>query len=120
MLHAYRLTYPDSPHAPEMLWEWEEPYIRMLIENARIFHRKVVQRYFLTWDDLAQANQRIWETYYLARPLYQLSETWRVWLDEYREILCDVQDMLGEHGDRMRKGRFHAHQEGLSRARPQV
>ena len=70
---AYRLVYPDSSHAPEMLWEWEEPYIQMLIENARTFHRKVVQRYFLTWDDLAQENQRIWETYYLPRPLYQLS-----------------------------------------------
>jgi hypothetical protein len=96
-IHAYRLVYPDSPHAPEMLWEWEEPYIQMLIENARTFHREVVQRYFPTWDDLAQENQRIWETHYLPRPLYQLSETWRAWLDEYREIVRDVQDMIGEH-----------------------
>src|SRR5262245_25013779 len=60
MLHAYRLVYRESPHAPEMLWEWEEPYIQMLIENARTFHRGVVQCYFPTWEDLAQENQCIW------------------------------------------------------------
>src|SRR5712691_4103786 len=49
VLHAYRLIYPDSPHAPEMLWEWEEPYIHMLIQNARTFHREVVQCDFPTW-----------------------------------------------------------------------
>ena len=25
VIHSYRLVYPDSPHAPEMLWEWERP-----------------------------------------------------------------------------------------------
>jgi hypothetical protein len=83
-----------------MLWEWEEPYIQMLLENARTFHRKVVQRYFLTWDNLAQENQRIWETYDLPRPLYQLSETWRAWLDEYREIVRDVLDIYEERSRR--------------------
>ena len=97
LIHAYRLIYPDSPHVPEMLWEWEEPYIQMLIENARMFQRKVVQRYFLTWDDLAKENQRIWETFYQPRPLYQLWDTWRAWLAEYREIVQDVQDMIQEH-----------------------
>jgi len=58
-IHAYRLVYPGSPHAPEMFWEWEEPYIQMLIENARVFHREVVQCYFFAWEDLAQENQRI-------------------------------------------------------------
>ena len=111
-IHAYRLVYADSPHAPEMLWEWEEPYIQMLIENARTFHRKVVQRYFFTWDDLAQENQRIWETQYLPRPLYQLSETWRAWLDEYRDIVREVQDMLGEHSGRMRKRSMSSREKG--------
>lgn len=59
MLHAYRLVYPDSPHAPEMLWEWQEPYIQMLIHNARTFHRSVVQRYFLNWHALYRENSRI-------------------------------------------------------------
>ena len=27
MLHAYRLRYPDSPNAPEMLWEWKKEHI---------------------------------------------------------------------------------------------
>src|SRR3989454_3474346 len=99
-IHAYRLVYPDSPHAPEMLWEWEEPYIQLLIDNARTFQRTVVQRYFPTWDDLEQENRCIWETYYLPCPLYQLSETWRAWLDEYREIVRDVQDMMKEHSGR--------------------
>ena len=100
-IHTYQLVYPDSPHAPPLLWEWDEPYIQMLIENARIFQREVVQRCFPTWNDLAQENQRIWETYYLPRPLYQLSETWCAWLNEYREIVCDVQDMLKEHNSRL-------------------
>jgi len=43
MLRAYRLEHPESPHAPPRLWEWEEPYIDMLIENARVFHREVAQ-----------------------------------------------------------------------------
>ena len=109
-IHAYRLVYPESPHAPEMLWEWEEPYIQMLIDNARTFHREVVQRYFSAWEDLAKENQRIWETYYLPRPLYQLSETWRAWLDEYRDIVRDVQDMIEEHSGRRRADQRRAYQ----------
>lgn len=72
----------------------------MLIDNARTFQREVVQRYFATWDDLAKENRRLWETYYVPRPLYQLSATWPAWLDEYRNIVRDVQDMLGEHSRR--------------------
>ena len=111
-IHAYRLVYPESPHAPEMLWEWEEPYIQMLIDNARTFHREVVQRYFSAWEDLAKENQRIWETYYLPRPLYQLSETWRAWLDEYRDIVRDVEDMLEEHSGRRREDLLQERQNG--------
>jgi hypothetical protein len=44
MLHAYRLVYRESPHAPEMLWEWEEPFVHMLIANARAFRCEVIQR----------------------------------------------------------------------------
>jgi hypothetical protein len=43
MLHAYRLVYPISQHAPPQLWEYEQPYIANLILNARTFDRRVVQ-----------------------------------------------------------------------------
>ncbi len=31
MIHAYRLGYPLSQHAPPQLWEYEQPYIDNLI-----------------------------------------------------------------------------------------
>ena len=86
LIHVYRLVYPDSPHAPEMLWEWERPYVDRLLWNAKTFGCAVVQRYLLSWEALAQENQRIWETYYRPRPLYESWETWRAWLDEYRKL----------------------------------
>jgi len=49
-----------------------------------------------------QENQRIWETYYLPCPLYEPWETWRAWLDEYRELVRDAQDIYEEHNGRMR------------------
>jgi len=49
-IHGYRLVYRDNPHAAKMLWECEEPYIQMLIDNARAFQREVVQRYFPDWN----------------------------------------------------------------------
>ena len=105
MLHAYRLVYPDSPHAPEMLWEWERPYLDRLLWNAKTFGRAVVQRYFLTWEALAQENQRIWETSYLLRPLYEPWATWQAWQDEYRALVRDVQDISEEHHDRRHNDR---------------
>jgi hypothetical protein len=102
VLHAYRLVYPDSPHAPEMLWEWERPYIERLLWNAKTFGREVVQRYFADRDALAQENQRIWERDYLPRPLYEPWESWRAWLDEYREIVREVQKIAEEHDGRER------------------
>ena len=100
MLHAYRLLYPDSPHAPEKLWEWEKLHIGRLLWNATAFGRELAHRYFPTWDDLARENQRIWETHYQPRPLYEPWDTWRVWLEEYREIVRDVQDIYEEHKGR--------------------
>src|SRR5215475_3358843 len=97
MLPAYRLIYPDSPHAPPHPCQWEEPYIHLLIQNARTFHREVEQRDFPTREALEQENQCIWETYYRPRPLYEPWETWRAWLDEYREIVRDVQDIYEEY-----------------------
>jgi hypothetical protein len=102
MLQAYRLVYPDSQYAPEMLWEWERPYIARLLWNATVFGRELMHQYFLTWEALAQENQRIWETSYLPHPLYESWETWHAWLDEYRELVRDVQDMYEEHNGRMR------------------
>ena len=62
----------------------------------------MVQRYFVGWDALALENERIWETFYLPRPLYEPWESWCAWLDEYREIMGDVQDIAGEHSGRRR------------------
>jgi hypothetical protein len=111
-IHAYRLAYPDSSHAPERLWEWEKEHCARLLWNATTFGRELMHRYFLTWEALAQENQRIWETSYLPRPLYASWATWRVWLDEYRELVRDVQDIYEEHHGRMRTAPFHARQAG--------
>ena len=83
-----------------MLWEWEEPSIHLLIQNARTFRREVVQCSCAKWEELAQENQRIWDMHYLPRPLYEPWETWRAWLAEYREIVRDVQDIYKEHHGR--------------------
>jgi hypothetical protein len=80
-----------------MLWEWKRPYIDRLLWNAKTFRREVVQRYFADWQALAEENQRIWDIYYLPRPLYEPWETWHAWLDEYRELVRDVQDIYKEH-----------------------
>jgi hypothetical protein len=94
MLRAYRLIYLQSPEAPPTLWEWEQPYIHHLIVNTRSFHTtQVAQRYFRCWDDLAQANARIWEAHYRPRPIYDVIETWRQWLDAYRQLILEVQDI---------------------------
>ena len=42
------------------------------------------------FEALVQENQRIWET---PRPLYEPWKTWRLWLDEYRELVRDVHNM---------------------------
>lgn len=92
-IHVYRLVYPDSPDGPELLWEWNKVSIGRLLWNATAFGRELAHQYFPTWEALAEANQRIWEKDYLSRPAYQPWETWQVWLDEYREIVRDVQDI---------------------------
>ena len=97
MLHAYRLVDPDSSHVPERLWEWEKEHLARLLWNATVFERELMHRYFLTWEALAQENQRIWEVYYLPRPLYESWATWDAWLNEYRELVRDMQDMYEQH-----------------------
>ena len=42
-IHAYRLEYPDSPHAPEKLWEWEKEHVARLLWNATTFGRELAQ-----------------------------------------------------------------------------
>ena len=96
-IHAYRLVYPDSPQTPERLWEWDKVHIARLFWNATAFERELTHRYFLTWEDVAEENQRIWETYYQSHPLYEQWETWQAWLDEYRALVRDVQDMDEQH-----------------------
>jgi len=104
-IHAYRLVYTESPKTPERLWEWEKVHVGHLLWNATVFGRELTHRYFLTWDALAEENQRIWEVYYLPRPLYESWATWRAWLDEYRELVRDVQEMYEEHLDRRHNDR---------------
>jgi hypothetical protein len=100
MLHAYRLVYPDSPQTPERLWEWEKVHVGRLLWNATTFGRELEHGFFPTWNALAEANQRIWETSYLARPLFEPWQTWHAWLDEYRELVRDMQDIYMEHHGR--------------------
>jgi len=100
-IHAYRLVYPHSPHAPEILWEWDKVYIARLLWNATAFGRELSHQYFPTWNALAEANQRIWEAYYVLRPAYASWESWQAWLDEYRELVRDAQALYEEyHGRR--------------------
>jgi hypothetical protein len=98
-IHAYRLRYQDSSHTPEMLWEWEESYIQHLFWNAKTFGRTVVHCIFLHWNALDAANQRIWETAYLPRALFEPWESWQAWIAEYRTLLAVVQDVYeAQHG----------------------
>ena len=46
MLRAYRLVYPFSSHAPQQLWEWQQPHVDHLVLNARTFRRRVVGWWF--------------------------------------------------------------------------
>jgi hypothetical protein len=95
-----------------MLWEWEDPYIHHLFWNAKTFGREVAQRYFADWPALAAANQRIWTRDYLPRQAYQPWDTWQAWMEEYREIVRDMQDIYEANHGRMPNNRRHAHQEG--------
>jgi hypothetical protein len=89
MIHAYRLIYLKSPHAPPPLWEWEQPWIHNLIVNARSFNTtRVEQRYFRDWDALALENIHIWEEHYRSRPLYDHIETWEKWLNALQLLLA--------------------------------
>jgi hypothetical protein len=97
MLHAYRLVYPISEHAPPQLWEWEQPFINNLLLNARTFDRWVVQWYFESWEALDRDNTRIWDTYYRPKPLFDHLPTWQEWLPEYRQLIIEVQEMVEEH-----------------------
>jgi hypothetical protein len=97
MIHAYRLVYPISEHAPPQLWEWEQPYINNLIVNARTFDRWVVQWYFKDWTSLDCDNTRIWNTYYRPKPLFDHLPTWQEWLSEHRQLIIEVQEMVEEH-----------------------
>lgn len=100
MLRAYRLVYHQSPDAPPRLWEWQQPYIDHLIENARSFRTThVVQRYFQDWEALARENARVWEAHYRPDPLYEHQEGWKTCLAEYRQILQDVQAICEAHPD---------------------
>ena len=99
-IYAYRLVYNDSPHA-EILWEWEDPYIRRLLWNAKTFGRTVVQCTFLHWNALAEANQRIWETYYQLQAAYEPWDTWQIWMAEYRTLVATVQEVYEAQHSRM-------------------
>ena len=96
MLRAYRLTYPDSPHALPQLWEWQQPYIEHLLTNARTCGRRAVQRYFRDWDAYARENAHIWQRVYFSKPLSQHLASWELLLAEYRLLVMDVQAIYEE------------------------
>jgi len=97
MIHASRLLYLHSPHAPPTLWEWEQPWIHHLMMNADSFHTAVVeQRYFRDLEALHSEKARMWDVHSRSRPLYDHRETWEMWLAEYRQIILDVQEMAGD------------------------
>jgi hypothetical protein len=97
MIHAYRLVYPLSQHAPPQLWEYEQPSIDNLIVNARTFDRFVAQWYFEDCEAFDRDNTRIWNTYYRPKPLFDHIPTWEGWLSESRQIIIEVQDIYEEH-----------------------
>ena len=100
-IHAYRLVYPNSPHASEMLWEWEALSIHRLLWTATTFGRAVAQCTFVHWNALAEANQRIWETSYRLRPSYEPWDTWQGWMAEYRTLLATTQEVYeAQYGKR--------------------
>ena len=111
MIHAYRLVDPHRPQAPEMLWEWERPFIDRLLWNAKTFGRQVVQRYFADWHALAQENQRIWEAYYLW-PAYEPCEGWQRWMAEHRTLVATVQEVYEAQYGRRRDDPFRARHTG--------
>jgi hypothetical protein len=111
MIHAYRLVYSISEHAPPQIWEFEQPYIDHLLLNARTFDRFVAQWYFKDWEALDCDNRRIWDTYYRPKPLFDHLPTWQEWLPEYRQLIIEVQNMVEEHtaqGTWKRPGSAHA------------
>ena len=99
MIHAYRLTYPFSEYGPPQLWEWEQPYIDDLVLNARTFNQRVVQRYFDDWDALNDDNTRIWQTYYVSKPLSELYTGWQEMLEEHRQLVVEVQEIAEERAE---------------------
>ena len=110
-IHAYRLVYPDSPHATEMLWEWERPFIDRLLWNATTFGRQVAQRYFADWHALAAENQRIWERDY-PWPAYAPWEGWQRWMAEHRTLVATVQEVYEAQYGRRRAGQVSARRHG--------
>jgi hypothetical protein len=97
VIHAYRLVYPLSQHAPPQLWEYEQAYIDHLILNARTFDRFVVQWYFEDWAAFDRENTRIWNTYYRPKSLFAHVATWQEWVPEYRQLIIEVQDIYNEN-----------------------
>jgi hypothetical protein len=103
---------PPSPHAPEKLWKWEKEHLVCLLWKATTFGRELAHRYCPTWNPFAKTNQRIWETAYLPRPRSESWATWHAWLDEYRALVRDVQDIYEEHHGRRHTDPFTARQAG--------
>lgn len=92
MIRAYRLAY-GPPEAPPMLWEWELRHIHILVRIAHARRHQVMHRYFPNWRALARENACLWKTSYCPSPLYQLWDTWQAWLEEYRGLMVQMQDL---------------------------
>jgi hypothetical protein len=92
MIRAYRLIH-GPPNARPLLWEWERCHIEVLVRMAYACHHQLVQRYFANRYALARENTSLWTTYYRPRPLSQLWDTWQVWLEEYRALMGQMQEL---------------------------
>ena len=92
-LRAYRLTHPESPAAPEGLWEWEEPYVHRLLWFAKTFGWTVVECTFLNLNAFAEANRRIWEAHYRFRAASAPWDTWQGWMAASRTQVATVHEV---------------------------
>lgn len=95
-VRGYRLVILNGLQTQPKLWEWEQPYIGTLIDNARRFDHQVNQRFFTDHEDLVVENSRIWEAHYRPVPLFDHTQTWQEWLAEYRELMVEILEINGE------------------------
>ncbi len=56
------------------------------------------QRFFLNEDALNWENTRIWHTHYKPKPAHDHLSGWQEFLEEYRQVVVQVQEIAQEMG----------------------